>query len=413
MNVLDRPPVTPASSDDRVPVFVPYIGVDTLKHLTDALDVGWLGMGATTKDFEERIARYLGLQDRYVVATNTGTSAMHIALLAAGIGPGDEVITPSFNYVADHQAIRATGAEVVMCDIRDDDLGIDVASAESADHAAHEGDRAPALFGRALRDRPRVRPRETPRPPRHRGRVPRLRQHRRRRADRRIRRRAVLQLRPREDHHVDRRRLRRHAAPRGVRAPAAPAAARRRQRHDPALSEQARLGLRRGVRRLPLPPHQHHGERRRLTDQARRRIHREPARGVRAVLCRVRRLARRALAAPRLRRRVAVHLQLARAGRRSRRVHRASHRARRRRRHPLRTRAPAHVLCGRTPLADAGDGTRRRSGRDASAALADGGAVDRARDRRRRTVLLRDRHSRSGPPIRSGSRTGSARATAR
>ena len=131
MNVLDRPPVPPASSDARVPVFVPYVGVDTLKHLTDALDVGWLGMGATTKDFEERIAAYLGLRDRYVVCTNTGTSALHIALLAAGIGPGDEVITPSFNYVADHQAIRATGATVVMCDVRDDDLGIDVASAES------------------------------------------------------------------------------------------------------------------------------------------------------------------------------------------------------------------------------------------------------------------------------------------
>ena len=131
MNVLDRPPVTPASQDARVPVFVPYVGVDTLKHLTDALDVGWLGMGATTKEFEERIACYLGLQDRYVVCTNTGTSALHIALLAAGIGPGDEVITPSFNYVADHQAIHATGATVVMCDVRDDDLGIDVASAES------------------------------------------------------------------------------------------------------------------------------------------------------------------------------------------------------------------------------------------------------------------------------------------
>ncbi|HEX3463985.1 MAG TPA: DegT/DnrJ/EryC1/StrS family aminotransferase [Candidatus Elarobacter sp.] len=131
MNVLDRPPVPPASSEERIPVFVPYVGVDTLKHLTDALDVGWLGMGATTKEFEERIARYLGVQDRYVVATNTGTSAMHIALLAAGIGPGDEVITPSFNYVADHQAIRATGAEVVMCDVRDDDLGLDLASAES------------------------------------------------------------------------------------------------------------------------------------------------------------------------------------------------------------------------------------------------------------------------------------------
>jgi dTDP-4-amino-4,6-dideoxygalactose transaminase len=110
---------------EHIPVFAPAIGVDTVKHLVDALDVGWLGMGATTKEFEERIADYLKLENRYVVATNTGTSALHIALLAAGIGPGDEVIVPSFNYVADHQAIRYTGAEVVMCDIRDEDLGID------------------------------------------------------------------------------------------------------------------------------------------------------------------------------------------------------------------------------------------------------------------------------------------------
>ncbi len=114
---------------EHIPVFAPHIGVDTLKHLTDALDVGWLGMGATTKDFEERIAAYLELDGRHVVATNTGTSALHIALLAAGVGPGDEVIVPSFNYVADHQAIRYTGADVVMCDIRDDNLGIDVEKA--------------------------------------------------------------------------------------------------------------------------------------------------------------------------------------------------------------------------------------------------------------------------------------------
>ena len=110
---------------ERIPVFVPHIHADTIKHLLDAFDVGWLGMGATTKEFEERISAYLGLQGRFVVATNTGTSALHIALIAAGVGHGDEVITPSFNYVADHQAIRMAGAEVVMCDIRDDNLGID------------------------------------------------------------------------------------------------------------------------------------------------------------------------------------------------------------------------------------------------------------------------------------------------
>lgn len=116
---------------DKIPVFVPCIDTNTRKHVSDAFDVGWLGMGATTKDFEERIAAFLGLKDRYVVATNTGTSALHIALRAAGIGPGDEVITPSFNYVADHQAIRMAGADVVMCDIQDGNLGIDCEKAEA------------------------------------------------------------------------------------------------------------------------------------------------------------------------------------------------------------------------------------------------------------------------------------------
>ena len=116
---------------ERIPVFVPHIGADTLAHVSDAFDVGWLGMGASTREFEQRIADYLGLDDRHVVATNTGTSALHIALLAAGVGPGDEVITPSFNYVADHQAVRMTGADVVMCDIRDDNLGLDVDKAEA------------------------------------------------------------------------------------------------------------------------------------------------------------------------------------------------------------------------------------------------------------------------------------------
>ncbi len=115
---------------EKIPVFVPHISVDTLKHLTDAFDVGWLGMGAFTKEFEDRIAAYLGSTTRKVVATNTGTSALHIGLLAAGVKPGDEVITASFNYVADHQAITAAGGEVVMCDINDDNLGIDCEKAE-------------------------------------------------------------------------------------------------------------------------------------------------------------------------------------------------------------------------------------------------------------------------------------------
>lgn len=115
---------------ERIPVFIPTIGEDTKKHLNTALDVGWLGMGSSTKEFEDRISEFLKLENRYVVSTNTGTSALHVALRVAEISSGDEVITPSFNYVADHQAIKMTGANVVMCDICEDNLGINCKKAE-------------------------------------------------------------------------------------------------------------------------------------------------------------------------------------------------------------------------------------------------------------------------------------------
>jgi dTDP-4-amino-4,6-dideoxygalactose transaminase len=118
------------SGVERIPVFVPSLGKDAIEHISKTIDVGWLGMGATTKEFEERIANFLDLKDRFVVSTNTGTSALHIALRTAGVGSGDEVITPSFNYVADQQAIKMTGADVVMCDIQDDTLGMDPEKAE-------------------------------------------------------------------------------------------------------------------------------------------------------------------------------------------------------------------------------------------------------------------------------------------
>ncbi|MGD0083362.1 MAG: DegT/DnrJ/EryC1/StrS family aminotransferase [Acidimicrobiales bacterium] len=113
-----------------IPVFNPTTGIDTTKAVVDALAEGWLGMGRLTQEFEAAIAAFLGLSRRRVVTVNTGTSALHIALRLAGVGPGDEVITTSFNYVADHQAIRMCGGEPVMADIRDDDLGLDVRSAE-------------------------------------------------------------------------------------------------------------------------------------------------------------------------------------------------------------------------------------------------------------------------------------------
>ena len=115
---------------EKIPVFLPHIDKKMKKHLDDSLNVGWLGMGASTKEFETRISKFLDLKQRQVISTNTGTSALHLALKIAGIGSGDEVITPSFNYVADHQAIEMAGAKVVMCDIKENNLGIDCEKAE-------------------------------------------------------------------------------------------------------------------------------------------------------------------------------------------------------------------------------------------------------------------------------------------
>lgn len=114
-----------------IPVFQPHVGVETIKAVVDALHAGWLGMGAITQAFEEGLASFLELGDRYVLATNTGTSALHLGLLAAGVGPGDEVITPAFNFVADHQAIVATGATPVLCDVDDATLGLDAEKVEA------------------------------------------------------------------------------------------------------------------------------------------------------------------------------------------------------------------------------------------------------------------------------------------
>jgi len=114
----------------RIPVFLPHIGIETAKAAVDALELGWLGMGSYVGEFETRLAEYLELRGRQVVAVNTGTSALHLAMLVAGVRPGDEVLTPSFNNIGDIQAIKAAGAEPVFCDIDEGTLGIDVEKAE-------------------------------------------------------------------------------------------------------------------------------------------------------------------------------------------------------------------------------------------------------------------------------------------
>ena len=111
----------------EIPVFQPYLGPEVYAAAQRALDGGWIAIGKLTYRFEEELADYLGLADvdRHLQAVSSGTAALHSACVLAGLGPGDEVICPSFTYVACHQAISATGASVVFCDIEDETLGLD------------------------------------------------------------------------------------------------------------------------------------------------------------------------------------------------------------------------------------------------------------------------------------------------
>jgi dTDP-4-amino-4,6-dideoxygalactose transaminase len=108
-----------------VPVFKPLLEEEERSAAEKVLLDGWLGMGASVHEFESALHEFLELEHRQVVAVSTGHAALHLALLWLGIGSGDEVITASFNSVADFQAILAVGARPVFCDIRDDTLCID------------------------------------------------------------------------------------------------------------------------------------------------------------------------------------------------------------------------------------------------------------------------------------------------
>lgn len=116
---------------EMIPVFKPLLTEDEFEACKKVLDIGWLGMGKNVGVFENDIKNYVGIRDRHVVAVSTGHAALHLGLILAGVGPGDEVITPSFNNIADFQAILATGASIVFCDIDDQSLCIDPGKAES------------------------------------------------------------------------------------------------------------------------------------------------------------------------------------------------------------------------------------------------------------------------------------------
>ncbi len=91
------------------------------KYLRRVINKEYLGMGPEVKKFERELEIIF---KRKVLCVNSGTAALHLALQAAGIGKGHEVLVPSITYVATYQAVTATGAKPVMCDLNLDDLCI-------------------------------------------------------------------------------------------------------------------------------------------------------------------------------------------------------------------------------------------------------------------------------------------------
>lgn len=104
------------------------LGEDELAAVREAFAYGYFGMASRTAAFERALEEYLGAP--HVVAVNSGTSAIHLALDALGVGPGDEVVVPSLTFVACFQAIAATGATPVPCEVLGETLLIDLEDVE-------------------------------------------------------------------------------------------------------------------------------------------------------------------------------------------------------------------------------------------------------------------------------------------
>ena len=107
-----------------VPVSRPSIGNEELEEVKKIFESGWLGLGSTVFEFENKIKEYLGA--KHVIAVNTGTTALHIALDAFFIGEGDEVIVPSLTFCATIQVITSLKAVPVFCEVDSYTLNIDI-----------------------------------------------------------------------------------------------------------------------------------------------------------------------------------------------------------------------------------------------------------------------------------------------
>ena len=117
-------------ADIKVSIASPVIEEEEINAVIDVMKSGMIAQGPKVIEFEEEFAKFVGA--KYGIATNSGTSALHVALLAAGIGEGDEVITTPFTFAATGNSILYTGARPVFVDIDPETFTIDPSKIEEA-----------------------------------------------------------------------------------------------------------------------------------------------------------------------------------------------------------------------------------------------------------------------------------------
>lgn len=131
---------------DFLPVCEPLLAGNELQYVTDAVSTGWISSsGSYVTAFEQAFATYCGV--RHGVAVCNGTVALHLALVALGIGPGDEVIIPDFTMVASAFAVCYIGAKPVFVDVDAQTWNIDSRKVEAAITSATKAIMAVHIFG--------------------------------------------------------------------------------------------------------------------------------------------------------------------------------------------------------------------------------------------------------------------------
>ncbi len=111
-----------------IPIAKPYLTEEEAQAAYDTILSGWITQGPKVQEFEEKFAAYTGAN--YAVAVSNCTTALHLSMIVAGIGPGDEVICPSMSYIATANAIKYVGAIPVFAEVQPSNYNLDPVDVE-------------------------------------------------------------------------------------------------------------------------------------------------------------------------------------------------------------------------------------------------------------------------------------------